>query len=77
MPYDIMATGKTSALIIYLLDVSTSMSQPLGNKRRIDVVMDALTAARNCQLIYGDAGRSAAGWLVERQCEPRPLCLPQ
>jgi len=45
MPYEIMATGKTAALIIYLLDVSASMSQPLGGKRRIDVVMDALGAA--------------------------------
>jgi len=43
MPYTVMATGKTPAFIIYLLDASVSMSQPLGNKRRIDVVMDALT----------------------------------
>ncbi len=42
MPYETMATGKTPALIIYLLDVSASMGQPLGNKRRIDVVMEAL-----------------------------------
>ncbi len=45
MPYQIMATAKTPALIIYLLDVSASMSQPLGKKRRIEVVTDALTAA--------------------------------
>jgi len=45
MPYETMATGKTPALIIYLLDVSASMSQPLGNKRRIDVVVEALAAA--------------------------------
>ncbi len=45
MPYEIMATSKTPALVIYLLDVSASMGQPMGNKRRIDVVMDALTAA--------------------------------
>ena len=45
MPYEIMATSKTPALIIYLLDVSASMSQPLGDKRRIDIVMDALGAA--------------------------------
>ena len=45
MPYDIMATGRTQSLVIYLLDVSASMSQPLGSKRRIDVVMDALGAA--------------------------------
>jgi hypothetical protein len=44
MPYEILATSKTPALIIYLLDVSGSMSEKLGNKRRIDVVMDALGA---------------------------------
>lgn len=44
MPYDILATSKTPALIIYLLDVSGSMNEKLGQKRRIDVVMDALAA---------------------------------
>ncbi len=44
MPYDILATSKTPALIIYLLDVSGSMSEKLGAKRRIDVVMEALGA---------------------------------
>lgn len=44
MPYDILATSKTPALIIYLLDVSGSMSEKLGQKRRIDVVTDALWA---------------------------------
>lgn len=45
MPYETMATAKTPALIIYLLDVSASMSQALGKKRRMDVVIEALTAA--------------------------------
>lgn len=44
MPYEILATSITPALIIYLLDVSGSMSEKLGDKRRIDVVMDALGA---------------------------------
>jgi len=44
MPYEVLATSRTPALIIYLLDVSASMSQPLGDRRRIDVVMDALQA---------------------------------
>lgn len=44
MPYDILATSKTPAPIIYLLDVSGSMGEKLGQKRRIDVVMDALGA---------------------------------
>jgi hypothetical protein len=43
--YSVLATTRTPALIIYLLDVSASMSQPLGNRRRIDVVMDALGMA--------------------------------
>lgn len=45
MPYEILATSKTPCLIIYLLDVSASMTQPLGGRRRIDVVGDALTTA--------------------------------
>jgi hypothetical protein len=40
-----LATSRTPALIIYLLDVSASMSQPLGDQRRIDVVMNALQVA--------------------------------
>jgi hypothetical protein len=44
MPYEILATSKTPALIIYLLDVSGSMSEKLGGKRRIDVVMESLGA---------------------------------
>lgn len=44
MPYSVLATAKTPALVIYLLDVSASMTQPLGNKRRMDVVLEALTA---------------------------------
>ena len=59
MPYDIMATSKTPALIIYLLDVSASMSRPLGEKRRIDVATDALTAALR-QMVF----RSTKGGLL-------------
>jgi uncharacterized protein YegL len=42
MPYEILATGQTPALIVFLLDVSASMSQELEGKRRIDVVTEAL-----------------------------------
>jgi hypothetical protein len=59
MPYEILATSRTPALIIYLLDVSASMSQPLGKKRRIDVVVDALTAALR-QMVF----RSTKGGLL-------------
>jgi len=40
--YSILATSRTPALVIYLLDVSVSMTQPLGNKSRLAVVTDAL-----------------------------------
>ena len=45
MPYESLATQKTPALIVYLLDISTSMNKMIGDKRRIDMVMDSLTAA--------------------------------
>lgn len=45
MQYSTMATQKTPALIIYLLDVSGSMARKMGEKRRIEVVMDALGVA--------------------------------
>jgi uncharacterized protein YegL len=45
MDYETMATQRTPALIIYLLDVSMSMNRELGGKRSIDVVMDALGIA--------------------------------
>lgn len=45
MPYEKEATSRTPALIIYLLDVSASMSQSLGGKKRIEVVTDALGTA--------------------------------
>lgn len=44
MSYEVRATSTTPALIIYVLDVSASMSLKLGSKRRIDVVLDALQA---------------------------------
>jgi hypothetical protein len=40
--YKIPATSKTPALIIYLLDVSGSMSQDCGGRPRIEVISDAL-----------------------------------
>lgn len=44
MPYETLATSLTPQLIIYLLDVSGSMNEKLGSRRRIDVVMDSLAA---------------------------------
>lgn len=40
--YERLATSSTPAAVIYLLDVSASMVQPLGNRRRIDIVMESL-----------------------------------
>jgi hypothetical protein len=45
MGYDTQATSSTPALVIYVLDVSVSMGQPLGSARRVDVVVEALGAA--------------------------------
>ena len=42
--YSVLASSTTPALIIYLLDISGSMQQPLRGARRIDVVRDALQA---------------------------------
>ena len=51
MAYDILATSQTPALIIYVLDVSGSMSSNLQGKPRIKVVMDALSATLQ-QLVF-------------------------
>lgn len=49
MPYELLATSQTPALIIYLLDVSRSMSKSMGlgemRKKRVEIVTDALYAA--------------------------------
>lgn len=49
MPYEVLATSQTPALIIYVLDVSGSMSMLMGQgemrKPRVEVVTDALYAA--------------------------------
>ena len=59
MSYDALATRVTPALIIYLLDLSASMSAPMGGRRRIDIVADALKAAIQ-QMIF----RSTKGSVV-------------
>lgn len=54
--YEIEATSTTPALIIYLLDVSLSMSQTLGEKRRVEVVTDALKAALHTMVFRSTKG---------------------
>ncbi|MCD1257396.1 protein kinase [Paenibacillus athensensis] len=44
-PYTTQATQSNPALIVYLLDASGSMGILQGNKRRIDIVRDALHSA--------------------------------
>jgi len=43
--YTTKATQNHPALILYLLDVSGSMSLPLGGRRRIDIVTESLNVA--------------------------------
>lgn len=43
--YTAKATQTHPALVIYLLDVSGSMTMPLGGRKRIDVVTEALNVA--------------------------------
>lgn len=45
MAYTVQASQSNPALIIYLLDISGSMTLELGEQRRIDVVMGALQTA--------------------------------
>lgn len=45
MSYETMATARTPALIIYLLDISASMNLLMGDRRRIDIVVDSLESA--------------------------------
>ncbi|HID88953.1 MAG TPA: VWA domain-containing protein [Anaerolineales bacterium] len=58
MPYEIEATSVTPALIIYLIDVSASMRTPMGNKRRIDVVAEALKAVFDQMVFRSTKGGS-------------------
>lgn len=60
MSYDIQANTKQPALVIYVLDVSGSMSANLGSRRRIDVVMDALQAALQMAVFRSTKGSRIA-----------------
>lgn len=60
MPYEVMATSRTPALIIYLLDISISMAQPFGGRPRIDVAMEALGAALRQMVFRSTRGKVVA-----------------
>src|SRR5688500_14264687 len=57
--YTTLATSKTPALIIYLLDISGSMTKPMGGSSRIDVVTNALQKVATKMVM-----RSTKGQLV-------------
>jgi len=59
MSYEILATSSTPALILYLIDVSGSMSTNMAGKRRIDVVSEALVSTIR-QMVF----RSTKGKMV-------------
>ncbi len=59
MPYTAVATSTTPVLIIYLLDISGSMSQMLGDRRRVEMVSDALQ-----EIAMEMVARSTKGELV-------------
>src|SRR5512139_2095932 len=59
MSYQTLATTSTPALIIYLLDISRSMNQTVGGRRRIDIVLAALH-----KVIVKMVQRSTKGMIV-------------
>jgi hypothetical protein len=60
MSYDILANSRTPALVIYVLDVSGSMSANLDGQRRIDVVMNSLQAALQQMVFRSTKGSRVA-----------------
>ena len=59
MNYQLKGTSRIPALVIFLIDVSASMGQPLGNKTRIEVVIDDLRS-----IITGMVHRSTRGSVI-------------
>lgn len=55
--YTVLATSQTPALLIFLLDVSYSMGTPLGERSRIDVVVEALRIAIDTMLFRSTKGQ--------------------
>lgn len=56
MSYTTLADAQRPALVIYLLDVSASMEQKLGDKKRIEVATDALAAALRTMILRSTKG---------------------
>ena len=60
MPHTIEANTDTPALIVYLLDMSISMHQPLGRMRRVDVAAHALEFAFHRMIALSTKGSYVA-----------------
>jgi len=60
MPYENVATSTTPALILYLLDVSGSMSNNMAGKRRIDVVFEALVSTVRQMVFRSTKGKTVS-----------------
>jgi hypothetical protein len=60
MPYEKTATTATPALIIYLLDMSSSMESQIGGRRKIDVVSDTLYQVVREIVVRSTKGRAPA-----------------
>jgi hypothetical protein len=60
MPYENVATSSTPALILYLIDVSGSMSTNMAGKRRIDVVSEALVSTVRQMVFRSTKGKMVA-----------------
>lgn len=60
MPYEILATSKTPALIIFVLDISASMSLEMAGKPRINWVTDAFAAALRRMVMLSTKGTRVA-----------------
>lgn len=60
MPYETLATSRAPALIIYLLDVSASMIEPMAGRRRLDIVTDALMTAMRRMVFLSTKGMLVA-----------------
>jgi hypothetical protein len=60
--YTIAANTRTPMLIIYLLDISKSMNDTLGDKRRVDIVRDTLE-----EVVLEMVSRSMRGATIQKR----------
>lgn len=58
MKYSVQASRRTPALIIYLIDISASMNMLMEDRRRIEIVYDALSLALRQMIFRSTKGNS-------------------